>query len=150
MYYIGRFGITVLLLKAIVLDCILIIVSYIDFKYRIIPNKIVLITLILGIIFSFVGEISLTSALIGMILGGGMLFLLALIPNAMGGGDIKFMFAIGLFLGYQKVIWALLIAFISASIISLLLLIFKIKGPKEHIPFGPFLALGAFIAFHFV
>jgi leader peptidase (prepilin peptidase)/N-methyltransferase len=71
------------------------------------------------------------------------------VPNALGGGDIKFMFAAGLYLGLYGVLRAIPAAFIAASIAGILLLLFKIKKAKEYIPFGPFLALGSFIAFYF-
>ena len=100
--------------------------------------------------FSFICDISFASSLIGMFVGGGVLFLLAFIPNAMGGGDIKWMLALGSFLGTQKVLIALFLAFIFAAVISILLLIFKIKGRKEFIPFGPFLAIGCFVSFHII
>ena len=107
----------------------------------------VIITLVTGILFLMARDISLTSAVLGMLIGGGLLFLLALIPGAMGGGDIKFMFALGAFLGLNKTLWALLLAFIVAAVISIFLLIFRIKERRDVIPFGPFLALGSLISF---
>jgi len=137
-------------LKALVLGSILIIISFVDLMHQIIPNFMVIITLVTGILFLMVGDISFASALLGMLLGGGLLFLLALIPGAMGGGDIKFMFALGLFLGLNKTLWSLFLAFIIAAIISGFLLLFKLKGRRDVIPFGPFLALGSFISFLFM
>ena len=84
-----------------------------------------------------------------MLLGGGVLLLLALVPGVLGGGDIKMMFVLGTFLGAKGVLYALFLAFVIASIVSILLLLFRIKKRKDYIPFGPFLALGSFIAFHF-
>ena len=143
-----KFGFTLLFIKAMFLDCILIVASLQDFKYRIIPDNLVIITAVVGIIFTFICRTSLVGALIGMFVGGGTLFLLALVPNAIGGGDIKWMFALGSFLETQKVFEALFLAFILAALISGLLLIFKIKGRKDYIPFGPFLAIGCFLSFH--
>lgn len=142
-----RFGLNLLFVKAVILASILIIVAFIDLKHQIIPDKIVIITLVTGMLFSFAGVISLSNAMLGMVLGGGILFLLALIPGALGGGDIKFMFALGSFLGANKTLYALFLAFILAACISLLLLVFKIKGRKDHIAFGPFLAFGSFFSF---
>ena len=141
-----RFGFTIILAKAIVMSAILIIISFIDLRHRIIPNFMVVIALVIGIIFSFIAKTSLIDTILGMICGGGILFLLALIPNAMGGGDIKLMFAIGAFLGPNRTLWALLLAFIISSIISIVLILLKIKGTKDYIPFGPFLSLGSFIS----
>lgn len=142
-----RFGFNMVFVKSVVLGSILIIISFIDIKHEVIPNFMVIITLVMGIIFLVARDISLVSALLGMLVGGGGLFLLALIPGAMGGGDIKFMFAIGAFLGLNKTLWALFIAFIIAAIISGFLLLFRLKGRRDVIPFGPFLALGSLISF---
>lgn len=145
-----QIGLNVIFIKALVLNSILIIVSFIDIEHQIIPNKLIVFTLAMGILFSFIDDISLMNAVVGMLLGGGLLLILALVPGALGGGDIKLMFALGIFLGAKGVLFALFLAFIIASIISLLLLLFKIKKRKDHIPFGPFLAIGSFIAFHFL
>lgn len=141
-----RLGLTIILAKAIVMTAILIIISFIDLRHRIIPDFMVLIALIIGMIFSFITHSSFLDTILGMICGGGLLFLLALIPNVMGGGDIKLMFAIGAFLGVKGTLWALLLAFIISSIISIALILLKIKGTKDYIPFGPFLSLGSFIS----
>jgi leader peptidase (prepilin peptidase)/N-methyltransferase len=144
-----KFQLDIIFFKVIFLVSILIIISFIDLRHRIIPNSLVIVTLITGIIFSFFGDISFVSSILGMMLGGGLIFLLAIVPNAMGGGDIKLMFALGAFLGHVRVLWALTFAFILASIVSMILLIFRIKDGKDYIPFGPFLALGTYISFLF-
>jgi len=145
-----RFGFNILFFKAVVLVSILIIVSVVDLKHKIIPNFMVILTLAMGILFLLARDISFTSALLGMLVGGGLLFLLAFMPGAMGGGDIKLMFALGAFLGLNKTLGALIIAFIVAGVISAFLLLFKLKGRKDVIPFGPFLALGSIISFLFI
>lgn len=146
-----KFEISVLFMKSIALGSILIVVSLIDIRHRIIPNMFVILTLILGIMFCFIGGgTSLYNSILGMLIGGGFLFILALIPGAMGGGDIKFMFALGSFLGYTKTLWALVLAFIFAAVFSIILLILKIKHRKDYIPFGPFIAMGTFISFLFL
>jgi leader peptidase (prepilin peptidase) / N-methyltransferase len=141
-----KFQLSTMFFIVITLASLLIIISFVDFKTKIIPNFMVAITFGLGVIFAFTKGGSITDSILGMLVGGGVLFILALIPNAMGGGDIKLMFALGTFLGLQKTLWAIMFAFIIASIISLLLLMFKVIGRKDHIPFGPFLALGSIIS----
>ncbi|HEY5584943.1 MAG TPA: A24 family peptidase [Ruminiclostridium sp.] len=141
-----RLGFTILLAKAVAMIAILIIISIIDLRHRIIPDFMVGIALVIGIMFSFIDRASPIDTLLGMIAGGGILFLLAFIPNAMGGGDIKLMFAIGAFLGLNRTLWALLLAFSISSIISIVLILFKVKGKKDYIPFAPFLSLGSFIS----
>lgn len=152
LFLIGflKFGINIAFIKFVLLCSISTVVSFIDLRYQIIPNSIVVLTLILGgaIFCIYAFEISFMDIVLGMLVGGGLLFALAQIPGAMGGGDVKFMFALGSFLGLYKTLWALFLAFVLASFISVLLLLFKVKGRKEHIPFGPFISMGALIAFY--
>ncbi|RMD00393.1 prepilin peptidase [Clostridium autoethanogenum] len=141
-----RLGFTIILAKAIVMILILIIISFIDLNYRIIPDFMVIITLIMGIMLPFFIRSSFIDTILGMIFGGGTMFLLSLVPNVMGGGDIKLMFAIGSFLGLKKTLWAIFLAFVLSSIVGIILILFKVKGTKDYIPFGPFLSLGSFIS----
>lgn len=146
-YY--KFGFSMLFIKAVIFDCILIVVSFTDLIHNIIPNKLLLIAFILGILLIFIQNISFLNAVLGMLAGGITLFIMGLVPKTIGGGDIKLMFVLGLFLGVRKVMYSLMFSFILAAIISLILLVSRIKGLKEHIPLGPFLAIGSFTAFHF-
>ena len=70
---------------------------------------------------------------------------IALLTNAMGGGDIKLMAALGLVFGLKGVLFISLFSFILGAIISLVLLGLKIKSRKDEIPFGPFISLAALI-----
>ena len=145
-----KIGLNVVLIQALALNCILIVVSFVDIEHQIIPNKLIMTALVIGIVCLFINDISLINALGGMSLGGGLLLLLALVPGVLGGGDIKLMFVLGIFLGLEGVLVAIFLAFAIAAIISILLLLLKIKERKDHIPFGPFLSIGTFIAFHFL
>ena len=144
-----QIGLNIILIVALALNCILIVVTFIDIEYQIIPDKTIIYALLIGIVCLFFNNISFINALGGMLLGGGLLLLLALVPGVLGGGDIKLMFVLGIFLGTKGAMVALLLAFVIASIISILLLALKIKKRKDYIPFGPFLSIGTFIAFLF-
>ena len=144
-----QIGLNIILFKALVLNSILIVISFIDIEHELIPDKIIIFTLVIGIIFSVIDDISLLNAVGGMVFGGGSMLILAFVPGVLGGGDIKLMFVLGIFLGFKGTLLALLLAFITASIISIVLLVLKIKKRKDYIPFGPFLSIGSFIAFHF-
>lgn len=63
----------------------------------------------------------------------------------MGFGDVKLMGALGLYFGLSGIIVISLIAFLLGAIISVILLVTKIKKSSEYIPFGPFIVLAAFI-----
>ena len=65
--------------------------------------------------------------------------------EAMGFGDVKFMGALGLFFGWLNIIEVSVIAFLLAAIISIALIVTKIKKTDEYIPFGPFIVIASFI-----
>ena len=66
--------------------------------------------------------------------------------GGMGGGDVKFAAALGFWLGWPGILLGLFIGFVAGGAISLLLLATGLRGRKDFIPFGPFIALGAWIA----
>jgi leader peptidase (prepilin peptidase)/N-methyltransferase len=65
----------------------------------------------------------------------------------MGVGDIKLAFFMGLFLSWPNILVALFLAFFLGAIIGIILMVFKKKGLKSEIPFGPFLITGTFLVF---
>ena len=64
----------------------------------------------------------------------------------MGGGDIKLAGAMGLLLGLPNVVFAFMSAFIIGALWGVGLIIFRKKTLKYAVPFGPFLAIGAFLS----
>ena len=151
MYY--HFGLTLEFLLALIFVTLLIPISVIDIQLYIIPNVLIAIGLILG--FVIVSGIAYQRAdiwyllmrLIGAISGGLALWLIAVIGSAilrktaMGGGDIKLMVLIGLFLGAWPEL-AMVIAFsaFSGAIVGSALIISGQKSRQSPIPYGPFLA----------
>jgi leader peptidase (prepilin peptidase) / N-methyltransferase len=67
----------------------------------------------------------------------------------MGGADIKLNAVYGAILGLKLSVLSLFIAFIVGALISALLILFRIKGRKDVIPFSPFLSIGALTSFAF-
>lgn len=141
-------GFSSLLIKYLFIFAVLIIITFIDIEHKIIPNKLVFIFLIWSIGWQlFYPQLTWNNILSGAILGGGILLLTAIISRGgMGGGDIKLMFAAGLFLGLANTALALFLAFLSGSIVGIVLMLLRIKGRKDPIPFGPFLSFGIFVA----
>ncbi|QNO14606.1 prepilin peptidase [Alkalicella caledoniensis] len=142
-----KYGSSLMFLKTTLFMSLLIIISFVDIKHRIIPDKLVLATILWGLVLVFIGDVSPLNAILGMFTGGTLLLLLAMVPNALGGGDVKMMFAVGIFLGVTKTVYAIIFAFMVAAIISTILLLLRLKSRKDHIPFGPFLAIGSLIAY---
>ncbi|UNC92571.1 prepilin peptidase [Candidatus Contubernalis alkaliaceticus] len=150
VFYITVFkiGYDLFLVKYLFLFSLLIVVFFIDLDHQIIPNRLVMILLLWGLGWQvIIPEILWLHALFGSLLGGGFLFILAIVYNGgMGGGDIKMMFAAGFFMGPQLTGFALYLGFLCGAAVGLMLLLLKIKKRKDPIPFGPFLAFGIFVS----
>ena len=92
------------------------------------------------------------NALIGAFVGGVPLILIDKIcliilkKDGFGYGDVKLMTAVGIFLGWQLTILALILAFVSGGVIAAILMFSGRATRGTYIAFGPFLALGAVMA----
>ncbi len=143
------------LIKYLILTPMLISAFMIDYKLQIIPNRLNLTIFETGLIFTFIeGMYNLDLAinnLLGGVVGAGIFLLITLIggmiagKEAMGFGDVKFMGALGLFFGWMNIICISVIAFLLAAIISIILIVTKIRKTDEYIPFGPFIVMASII-----
>ena len=144
------------LIKFLILTPMLLSAFVIDYKLQIIPNRLNLTIFEIGIIFAFLyglSDVAITiKMLIGMLIGGGIFLFITLIggliygKEAMGFGDVKLMGALGLFFGQYNIIAVTLVSFLIGAILSIILLVSKIKKSDEYIPFGPFIVVSAMLA----
>jgi len=118
-----------------------------DLAQRIIPNEILLVGTIVGLILVVATDPgSLPERAIAVAGAGGLLFAIALAyPRGMGMGDVKLTAVMGLYLG-RSVAPALLIAFAAGALFGLALIALRgAAARKQAVPFGPFLALGGLV-----
>jgi len=134
----------------------LIVISFIDLRHQIIPDSISLPGIVLGLLVSLIfKDIKWYDSLIGAIVGGGMLYIVAegyfLLTGreGMGGGDIKLLAMIGAWMGWKAIPKIILISSLTGIIIGGTALLLTQKGMKTKIPFGPFLVLGALVYLFF-
>lgn len=140
-----KYGINVYFIVYSLLSSILIIISFIDYRYKIIPDRVIIAGFICSIILNIVHYNIILDKFLGMLIGFGIFMLIAVVTNAMGGGDIKLMALLGFIFGINGVLFITAACFILGAIISILLLILKIKGRKDEIPFGPFISIAALL-----
>ena len=131
----------------------LVAVTFIDLSHQIVPDVITLPGMVLGLLAaSTVLPPGPINSLIGLFLGGGLFYLVAILSvtllkkEGMGGGDIKLIAMIGAFLGWKGMLLTIFLAALSGSISGLFLVLFRGRSRAEPIPFGPFLALGAMVS----
>ncbi|HYH54913.1 MAG TPA: prepilin peptidase [Solirubrobacterales bacterium] len=125
----------------------LLAITLTDLERRIIPNKILLVAVLLGLaIAAATDPTSLPERGIAALAAGGLLFLTALAyPRGMGFGDVKLAAVMGFFLG-RNVAPAILVALLAGSIVGLAMIARQgAAARKTAIPFGPFLALGGVV-----
>ena len=88
----------------------------------------------------------LTTSALGFAVGGGLFLLVYLISRqGLGGGDVKFMAAAGLYLGFSDTLSAMLSGTILAALTGLALILLKKIGRKDAMPLAPFLYAGILI-----
>lgn len=131
----------------------LIALSGIDLKIYILPDNITLPLLWLGLLLNWQGLFTdLESALFGAVAGYLSLWLLyhafRLLTGkeGMGYGDFKLFAALGAWLGWQMLPLVIILAAISGAVIGIALIVFRGRDRAQPIPFGPFLAIGGWIA----
>jgi len=130
----------------------LIVIFVSDIKYRIIPDEANIAIGLSAIIFLLLympGTLGIhfTTAFVM----GGLFLLLVIITSGkgMGLGDVKYVFAAGLLLGFAKTVIALYLAFLTGAVFSLILILIGSKTMKSTIAFGPFLTGATLAAFLF-
>ena len=128
-------------------------IALIDLRHRIIPNRLTYPALLLFALITLLawlvgGAADLAGAGLGLLLYGGILFVVAAVSRGMGMGDVKLAAVIGLVLGalgLRSVGVAAGAAIVLGGLGGLVALAMG-KGRKSAIPFGPYLAAGAVVA----
>ncbi len=138
----------------LLLTALLITVFLFDLHYQIIPDWTVIGLIILAVLIH--SGYSHLQGVLRFHLGGGLaaglassLFFLILHlitrGQGMGLGDVKFVFFMGLFLGWPRILIGHYVAFLTGALVGVILILVGKKEFGQHIPFGPFLVLGTFI-----
>jgi leader peptidase (prepilin peptidase)/N-methyltransferase len=143
------FGPTLEGVVAAVLLAALVAITAIDLEHQIIPDVISLPGILAGVLANLAGGwVSWVDSIIGAIVGAGLFILIMLVGSwwagqeAMGGGDMKLAAMLGAFLGWKVLLISLFLSTVAGGILSAILMTVGIRGRRDPIPFGPFLAAG--------
>jgi leader peptidase (prepilin peptidase)/N-methyltransferase len=146
------YGPSVLLISRLMFGCALIVLFAIDLEHHLLPNAITVPGIIIGFAFSVITPTGWMASLLGIIVGGGVLWAIAegyyLLRHeeGLGMGDVKMLAMIGAFVGWKLTLVTLMMASFAGSVVGLLLIVSRRGGLKYALPFGTFLALGAALA----
>jgi len=141
-----------LLASRLLFVCILVTLFGIDLEHQILPNSITLPGIVIGLLFSVINPPGLRDAVIGALLGGGVLYGIAAAyylvrrEEGLGMGDVKMLAMVGAFLGWKQVLVTLILSSFSGALVGVALIAMQRGGMRVAMPFGTFLALGAFAA----
>ncbi len=134
--------------------------TFVDFDHMIIPDRVSIGGMIIGVSLSLLcpslhGEVThlggLLSGAIGAAAGFGLLYSVGVIgklifrKDAMGFGDVKLLGAIGAFLGWEAVLFTVIISSFLGSIVGISLVVMRKSEMQGKIPFGPYLSLAAML-----
>lgn len=140
----------------------LIVITFIDLDYMIIPDVIskpgIVIGLLIGVLqqftapfFSYPIAQTFFDSFLGFFFGYALfrgiaeLYVWLRKKEGLGLGDVKLLGMIGSFFGAQCVLFTIFVSSVLGSIIGLLVIAFSKRKFEEPLPFGPFIVLAVFI-----
>jgi leader peptidase (prepilin peptidase)/N-methyltransferase len=144
--------------------CVFLVIIFIDWQHKLILNRVTLPAAVVALLILALDSIFPQSHILGNlilfpqdkpailsgIIGGAIGFAFFLIiflinPRGMGMGDVKLAGLIGLVTGFPLVIVALLIGIFIGGLVAIVLLLLRLKGRKDLIAYGTFLAIGPIV-----
>jgi leader peptidase (prepilin peptidase)/N-methyltransferase len=140
------------LIAALVFSWFLIALVFIDIDHQLLPDRLTLPLVILGLITNYFGIFtSFQNAVIGAIVAYLLLWLVSFLfeklrnKEGLGGGDVKLLAALGAWLGWQQLPLILLISSVLCLIVMLVLMLLKKHKADQPFAFGPFLAIAGWV-----
>jgi leader peptidase (prepilin peptidase)/N-methyltransferase len=139
-----RFGPTLDAVAAAALLAGLVAITVVDLEHQIIPDVLSLPGILAGVLANLAtGRLPWLESIMGVLVGGGVFLAIILVSGGgMGGGDMKLGAMLGAFLGWKVVLLSMLVAVVAGGLLAVALIGTGVRGRKDPIPFGPFLALG--------
>jgi len=151
-YITWHFGFSLQTLFAVLLTWALICLSVIDLEHSLLPDDITLPFMWLGLACNIFGVFTdITSSLIGAMLGYSILWLIFMGfkvitgKEGMGYGDFKLLALLGAWLGWQSLPLIILLSSIAASLIGIIMILFRGRDKSVAFPYGPYLAIAGWI-----
>ncbi len=148
-----KFGLSWPMVAALIFSYLIILLAFIDLHHQLLPDPLTIGTLWLGLMLNSFGFFThLSDALWSSVVGYSFLWLLAWVfltlrkKQGMGHGDFKMLAMVGAWLGFYSMVNTLVLAIIVSTLFSIVLVFCKQANWNKAMPFGPSLAIGAWIS----
>lgn len=141
-----RFGLSIQAVFVAIFSTILLFIFIYDYKYQLILDKVSVPAMLLAAVAAWIMQRDAVDLAIGALIGGGFFWLQYVASRGkwIGGGDIRLGILMGLLLGWQVTIAALILSYVGGAIIAVILIVQKKAKMQSHIPFGTFLTVATF------
>jgi leader peptidase (prepilin peptidase)/N-methyltransferase len=150
-YTVGSHPVPWVLISALLFTFLLVVITFIDLDRQLILNRLSLPGAAAGLALS-AAQGRLPGAVLAAFVDAGVILLIVVASEwilkrqGMGMGDVKLAAMIGAFLGWPVGPVALYLGFLAGGLVAVTLLLLRVRGRKDPIPFGPALAAGALLA----
>jgi leader peptidase (prepilin peptidase)/N-methyltransferase len=139
------------LISALLFTFLLVVITFIDLDRQLILNRLSLPGTVAGLVLAALQD-RFSGAVLAAFVDAGVILLIVVASEwilkrqGMGMGDVKLAAMIGAFLGWPVGPVALYLGFLAGGLVAVLLLLLRVRGRRDPIPFGPALAAGALLA----
>ncbi|MFA6422054.1 MAG: prepilin peptidase [Candidatus Buchananbacteria bacterium] len=146
--WLDQAGDFLLLLRNLIFIAFAILIFVYDYRWQIIPDRFSIPAIILILILNLFLGVPILTLLIGALIAGGFFLFQFVISKGrwIGGGDIRLGILMGVLLGWERTLLALLIAYVGGAVISIFLIIFLKKKMNSQVAFGTFLLVATLVA----
>lgn len=148
-----RFSLGLFFFASCLFTSALIVLGFIDYYHRVLPDKITYPGIALGLAYAFVRkDLSFLQALLGAAVGAGFLlviyggYYLIRKKEGLGLGDVTMMLMVGVYLGWERTLLTLILASFVGALIGISIIALKKKDFQYLLPYGTFLAPAAYVA----
>ncbi|OGS53281.1 MAG: hypothetical protein A2Y20_06510 [Firmicutes bacterium GWF2_51_9] len=149
LLYLGIFILNELTLDSILMmafSSTLLVIAMIDFDTMDVYDGTLIVILLLGVVRLISDFSNFPSAILGGLVVSIPLYIIAILTQGIGGGDVKLMGVAGFFLGVKMTLVGTFLGILMGGLWGVILMVFFKKAGKAMIPFGPFLCIGMYIA----
>ena len=142
------FGLSLQFLVLVIFSCFLLVIFVYDLKHYLILDAVTVPAMIFAFLANFYLGLGLWNLILAGAIGSGFFSLQFFLSRGrwVGGGDIRLGVLMGLMLGWPQILTALILAYVSGSVVGVGLLLERKKQLSSRLPFGTFLSAATIAA----